>query len=359
MSELPRPSYPPKTLCLLRLSAIGDVSHMLPVVHTLRHCWPDTQLTWIIGEAEVSLVERLEGVEFVVFRKSRGLQAFRDLTRILENRRFDGLFLMQAALRAGLASLCVRSPVRLGFDRARARYGHDLFVNHRIAPDAQPHVIDGFMGFLKTSGIEPDRIQYCWDVPEDPLARAWAEEQLPDGSPIVVISPCAGNPERNWRNDRYARVADHLAEAHGMRIVVTCSKELEQIRFTNEMCARMRHPPINMAGRTNLQQLLAVLRRARFMIGPDSGPIHLAAVADIPALGLYANSNPRRTGPYRSLDWCVDRYDDAAVYRFGQKASNLRWGYKIHDADVMGLITVEEVIRAAEELLADLGAGED
>ena len=359
MSELPRPSYPPKTLCLLRLSAIGDVSHMLPVVHTLRHCWPDTRLTWIIGEAEVSLVERLEGVEFVVFRKSRGLQAFRDLTRILENRRFDGLFLMQAALRAGLASLCIRSPVRLGFDRARARYGHDLFVNHRIAPDARPHVIDGFMGFLKTSGIESDRFQYCWDVPEDPLAHAWAEEQLPDGPPTVVISPCAGNPERNWRNDRYARVADHLAEAHGMRIVVTCSKELEQIKFTNEMCARMQYPPINMAGRTNLQQLLAVLRRARFMIGPDSGPIHLAAVADIPALGLYANSNPRRTGPYRSLDWCVDRYDDAAVYRFGQKASNLRWGYKIHDADVMGLITVEEVIRMAEELLADLDTKED
>ena len=359
MSEFPRPSYPPKTLCLLRLSAIGDVSHMLPVVHTLRHCWPDTQLTWIIGETEVSLVERLEEVEFVVFRKSRGLQAFRDLTRILENRRFDGLFLMQAALRAGLASLCIRSPVRLGFDRARARYGHDLFVNHRIAPDARPHVIDGFMGFLKTSGIESDRFQYCWDVPEDPLARAWAEEQLPDGPPTVVISPCAGNPERNWRNDRYARVADHLAEAHGMRIVVTCSKELEQIKFTNEMCARMQYPPINMAGRTNLQQLLAVLRRAKFMIGPDSGPIHLAAVADIPALGLYANSNPRRTGPYRSLDWCVDRYDDAAVYRFGQKASNLRWGYKIHDADVMGLITVEEVIRMAEELLADLDTKED
>ena len=359
MSELPRPSYPPKTLCLLRLSAIGDVSHMLPVVHTLRHCWPDTQLTWIIGEAEVSLVERLEGVEFVVFRKSRGLQAFRDLTRILENRRFDGLFLMQAALRAGLASLCIRSPVRLGFDRARARYGHDLFVNHRIAPDTQPHVIDGFMGFLKTSGIEPDRFRYCWDIPEDPLARAWAEEQLPDGPPTVVICPCAGNPERNWRNDRYARVADHLAEAHGMRVVVTCSKELEQVKFTNEMCARMQHPPINMAGRTNLQQLLAVLRRARFMIGPDSGPIHLAAIADIPALGLYANSNPRRTGPYRSLDWCVDRYDDAAIYRFGQKASNLRWGYKIHDADVMGLIAVEEVIRMAEELLADLDTKED
>ena len=73
-----------------------------------------------------------------------------------------------------------------------------------------------------------------------------------------------------------------------------------------------------------------------------------------PAHGLYANSNPRRTGPYRSLAWCVDRYDDAAVYRLGQRASELRWGYKIHDPDVMGLITMEEVIQQAEKLIAEL-----
>ena len=354
MAESRRPSYPPKTLCLLCISGIGDVSHMLPVVHTLRHCWPDTRLTWIIGETEAALVERLEGVEFIVFRKNRGLRAYRDLTRILENRQFDGLFLMQVALRAGLASLCVRAPVRLGFDRARSRDGHGLFTNCQIAPDTQPHVVDDFLGFLKTSGIEPDRFQYRWDIPEDPLARAWAEEQLPDGSPIVAISPCAGHPKRNWRIARYARVGDHLAEAHGMRVVFTCSRELWQVKFTNEVCGRMRHPPINMAGRTNLQQLMAILRRARFMISPDSGPIHMAAIANIPALGLYTNSNLRRTGPYRSLDWCVDRYDDAAAYRFGKKASDLRWGFEIHDPDVMGLITVEEVIQRAEQLLASL-----
>ena len=354
MRKSPHPSYPPKTLCLLRLSAIGDVSHMLPVVHTLRHCWPDTKLTWIIGETEAPLVERLEGVQFVIFRKGRGLYAYQDLTRILENRRFDGLFLMQVALRAGLASLCIRSPVRLGFDRARARDGHGLFINHRITSDIQPHVIDGFMGFLKTSGIEPSQLQYRWDVPENPLARAWAEEQLPGSPPIMVLSPCAGNSERNWHSDRYARLADHLAEVHGMRIVVTCSTELGQMEFTNEICAQMQHAPINLAGRTNLQQLLAVLRRAKFMVGPDSGPLHMAAIAGIPALGLYANSNPRRTGPYRSLTWCVDRYDDAAIYRLGQRASELRWGYKIHDPDVMGLITVEEVIQQAEKLIAEL-----
>ncbi len=351
--------YPPKTLCLLRLSALGDICHMLPVAHTLRHCWPDTRLTWIISETEAPLVERFPGIELVVFRKSLGGRAFLELSRTLKNRRFDGLFLMQVALRAGLASLCARSKVRIGFDSARARDGHGLFVNHRIDPDAQAHVLDGFMGFLKASGIPPKRFRYHWNVPEDPLARAWMEERIPDGPPIVVISPCAGNPERNWRATRYAEVADHLVKTHGMRIVTTCSGDLEQIKFTNRICDRMREPPINLAGRTSLRQLLAVLRRARFMIGPDSGPIHMSAIAGIPAIGLYANSNPRRTGPYRSLEWCVDRYEDAAAYRLGKSVSELRWGHKIHDPDVMGLITVEEVIRMADDLVARLAREED
>ena len=330
---------------------------MLPVVHTLRHCWPDTRLTWIIGETEAPLVERLDGIEFILFRKARGMRAYRDLNRILAGRQFDGLFLMQVALRAGIASLSIRAPVRLGFDRARARDGHGLFVNHRIAPEPKPHVIDGFMGFLEASGIKPDQFQYRWDVPEDPLARAWAQEILPGEEPIVVVSPCAGNPERNWQPERYAQVADHLARVHNFRIVVTASRAIEQVRFANEICAQMQHTPLNLAGSTDLQQLLAVLRHARFMISPDSGPIHMATVAGIPAIGLYANSNPRRTGPYRSLEWCVDHYDQAVVYRHGKPAEELRWGLKIHDPRVMATITVDEVVQRAESLITMLNAG--
>ena len=341
----------------MRLSAIGDICHMLPAVHTLRHCWPDTRLTWIIGEVEAPLVERLDGIEFILFRKARGWRAYQDLNRILGGRRFDGLFLMQTSLRAGLASLAVRAPVRLGFDRARAREGHGLFINHRIAPEPEPHVIDGFMGFLQASGIRPDQFQYRWDVPQDPLARAWAEEMVPGEEPIVVVSPCAGNPERNWQPERYARVADHLVRAHGLRVVVTASRAPEQIRFANEVCTRMQHTSLNLAGNTDLQQLLALLRRAQFMLSPDSGPIHMAAVAGIPAVGLYANSNPRRTGPYRSLEWCVDHYDHAAAYRYGKPAAALRWGSKIHDSRVMAMITVDEVIARIEDLIATLDKG--
>ncbi len=332
---------------------------MLPVVHTLRTCWPQTQLTWIIGSTEIALVERLEGIEFIVFHKERGWRAYRDLARKLNDRSFDGLFLMQIALRAGLASLLVRSPVRMGFDSDRAREGHGLFVNSRIAPNAEPHVIDGFMGFLEACGIDSEDFQYRWTLPEDPLARAWAEELLMDEPELVVISPCSANFERNWRPQRYAAVADHLIEQHGLQVAITSATHLGQVKFANAVCAAMRQTPLNLAGRTNLQQLLSLLRRSKFLLGPDSGPTHMATVANIPAVGLFANTNPRRTGPYRSLQWCIDRYNDAALYRYGQPASLLNWGQKIHDPDVMALITVDEVLEKVDQLLDHLQAEKD
>src|SRR5687768_9822152 len=100
-------STPPANLCLLRLSALGDICHTLPIVRTIQRAWPRTTLTWIIGQLEHGLVHDIPGIEFIVFDKSDGLRAYTDLRRRLHGRRFDVLLHMQVALRASLASLCV------------------------------------------------------------------------------------------------------------------------------------------------------------------------------------------------------------------------------------------------------------
>jgi|GEM_PF-4085020 len=87
----------PQSLCLLRLSAIGDCTHMLPIVHTLQRHWPQTRLTWIVGRTEAALVGDLPGVEFITFDKQAGLRAYLDLYHRLAGRRFDALLLMQVA----------------------------------------------------------------------------------------------------------------------------------------------------------------------------------------------------------------------------------------------------------------------
>ena len=113
---------PPKSVCLVRLSAIGDVTHVLPILNTIKSHWPQTNITWIVGKTEHALVGGLPGVDWVVFDKSLHLRAYGDAKRQLRGRAFDLMLLMQLSLRANLIPLLAAScPWRLGFDRARAR----------------------------------------------------------------------------------------------------------------------------------------------------------------------------------------------------------------------------------------------
>ena len=147
---------PPSSLCLLRTSAIGDVTHVVPLVRTLQAAWPATRLTWIVGKLENRVVGDLPGVEFMVFDKSRGWRAFGDVKRALAGRRFDALLHLQVALRANLLGALVRAPLRMGYDHVRSRDLHGLFVNRRIAARDGQHVLDAMASFLEPLGLEAD-----------------------------------------------------------------------------------------------------------------------------------------------------------------------------------------------------------
>ncbi|MFB6260722.1 MAG: glycosyltransferase family 9 protein, partial [Thiohalorhabdaceae bacterium] len=216
--ELPL-TRPPERLCLVRLSALGDVTHVLPIVHTLRHVWPQTRLTWLIGAREAELVEGLPDVELIRLDKSAGWRGYRDLGRELRGRRFDVLLQLQVAMRAHLASLFVRAPLRLGYDPVRSRDLHRLFVNRRIPHRDREHVLDGHFGFLEQLGITERVLDWHVPIPEADTHKA--AELLPGDQPTLLISPGASNPLRNWRPERYAAVADAAVRDYGMRVVFT------------------------------------------------------------------------------------------------------------------------------------------
>jgi heptosyltransferase I len=344
---------PPESLCLLRLSALGDVTHAVPVVRTLQKAWPQTRLTWIIGRLEAELVGDLPGVEFIVFDKGQGLAAYRELHRQLRGRRFDVLLQMQVALRANLAGRLVRAPLRIGFDRARSRDGHGLFVNRRIPANPRSHVLDGFFDFLRAMGIEERELR--WDIPVPEAAAEFARTQLPDGARYLAVNACTSARVNNWRNwsaERYAAVADHAATAHGLRTVLTGGPAPAERAMAEAIEAEARHPVINLVGATRPKELLAVLGRADLAIAPDTGPLHIAAAAGTPVIGLYATSNPGRTGPYLWREWVVDRYPEALANEAGQRPETARWGQRVRNPEAMQRITVADVTERIDALLA-------
>jgi heptosyltransferase I len=341
---------PPSSICILRLSALGDVCHVLPVVRTLQDAWPSTSITWILGKLEHKLLGHLPDIEFIVFDKQAGYQGYRDLRQRLRGRRFDALLHMQLALRASIASTLVPARHRLGFDRARAREGQWLFTNAQIQPRSREHVLDSLFGFAERLGVTTRSMR--WDIPLPDSARSYAAAAIPDAQrPTLVISPCSSHALRNWSAQRYAALADHAVENHGMEVLLCGGRSALELEYGVAIERAMRQPSRNLIGRDTLLEFLATLERATVLVSPDSGPAHLATAVGTPVIGLYAATNPERSGPYYSRRWCVDRYDRAATRFLNRSIGSLPWTEKIELPGVMDLIELDDAVEKLDELL--------
>ncbi len=347
---LPLLASPPESVCLLRLSAIGDVCHAIALLRAFQRAWPTTRFTWIVGKAEAKLLALVDCVEVIPFDKRAGLGAIRELGSRLGTRRFDLLLMLQAALRASLLSTLIPARVKLGFDRARAVEGQWLFSNARIRPREREHVLDAVMGFAEACGIA-DRTPR-WEIALPEAATRYAEQLIPAGSPpTLVLSPCSSVRARDWLPERYAAVADYAAERHGMRVIL-CGGPSEQERVAGAAIERAaRNPLVNQIGKDTLPELLGLLARAAALICPDSGPAHMATMVGTAVVCLHATSNPARSGPYFSRAFGVDRFADAARKFRAKTVDAMPWPDRIERPGVMELISVNDVTEKLDALL--------
>lgn len=339
----------PRSVCILRLSALGDTCHAVPVLRTLQQAWPNTQFTWIVGKAEARLMTLIEGVEFITVDKRAGLIGARAaLRRQLRGRRFDVMLHMQLAIRASLLAQIVQADLKLGYDRSRARELQWLFTNRQIAPRVREHTVDAFFGFADALGVRERLLR--WDIPLPRDAQAYASNLIPDAQPTLIISPCSSHPLRNWSAERYAAAANHAMQRHRMRVILTGGPSDIETRMGGQI-ERLAAGVVNQIGRDTLPQLLAVLARATLLLSPDSGPAHMATMVGTPVIGLYAATRSARSGPYLSRQWCIDRYAQAARRYRGRAPEQLPWAEKIEQPGVMDLITVDQVNARLDELL--------
>ncbi len=328
---------------------------MAPVVRTLQEAWPRAQFTWVVGKVEARLLTLMQGVEFIIVDKRAGwrpaIAHLRERFRGPE-RRPDLLLHMQLALRSSLLSTAIPAPIKLGYDMPRARELQWLFTNRRIAARPRQHVLDGLFGFAEAVGVRERATD--WSLPLPGEALEYARKLIPDGRPTLLISPCSSHALRNWASDRYAAIVDHATFELGMQVILCGGPSEIEKRTGAQILAQCRAKPMNQIGADTLPQMQALLARANAVIAPDSGPVHMATLAGTPVLGLYAATNPRRSGPYRSREWCVNRFDDAARGYTGRDPATLHWMSKFERPGVMDLITVDDV---KDKLAAMAAAG--
>lgn len=336
----------PQSICILRLSAIGDTCHALAIVQQIQRTYPDCQITWVMGKIEAQLFGDLPGVKVVVFDKKQGWQGMRAVWHALKGERFDYLLHMQVALRASLLSAGIRARTKVGFSWARAKEGQWLFTNKKLSATHAEHVLDNFAEFARFLGCPEAPPKWSILVSEQDKSIVKTLEH-----PYLVISPAASKDDRNWLAERYAEVADY-AHAQGLHIVLCGAPTEREKALAQSITDKMSVPVTNLVGQTNLKALTAVLARAHCVLAPDSGPAHIATTQSTPVIGLYAHSNPKRTGPYYSQRFVVSVYEQIAQQQYGKPVDELPWGSRVKGKDLMAQISVEEVKRTLDDLLS-------
>lgn len=336
----------PKSICILRLSAIGDVCHAIACVQAIQRQWPTCKVTWVTGKVEAQLLEHIPNIEVISFDKKLGWKAYWQLRKQLNGRQFDALLHMQAALRASLVSLMIKAKIKLGFDKARAKDGQWLFTNQKVDKAESVHVLDGFMAFAKKLGVQDLTVK--WDL-KIPLAAQQKATQLITAKPTLIICPAASKAYKNWTVAGYSAVANHAIK-QGYQVLICGAPTALEKSLAEQIVNNTQQQAISLIGQTSLIELVALIAEAEIILAPDTGPTHMATMVNTPVIGLYAHHNPKRTGPYTQLNHVVSVYEPLIIEQTGKKIDDLPWRARVKDENAMQQISIESVLAMFDQI---------
>ena len=304
---------PDPRIAIVKLSALGDVVHALPVARALRRHWPDATLTWIVETRARAVVTDHPDLDLVISvdtrRWRRGIwrpgsagAVVGDLSRLrarLRRGRFDIALDLQGLAKSAVITRLTRAPVRVGFARSHSRELSWLAVNRRVVPPASAvHVVDQYLALLAPLGIGPSAPEFR--VPARPAAEQrmgdfLRERGITATDRLVALNPGAGRADKRWPVSSFRALVERLgAEAEARVLLLGGPGEMDLVRQIDE---GLRARPV-LAPPTEVDDLIALLRRADLVVAGDTGPLHLAAAVGTPALGLFGPTRAERNGPY-------------------------------------------------------------
>jgi heptosyltransferase I len=301
---------PLRRVCIVMMSAVGDAVHVLPVINALKRHSPGVHITWLLQPGPATLVRGHRSVdEIILFDRSKGWQAFADVRRALSRRTFDLVINLQVYFKAGIVTAFTRAPVKLGFDRARARDFNWLFTTDKIPRHAVQHVQDQYFEFLTALNVPHEPV--VWDLGPWDHERAAQRAMLREfDRPMASIVVATSKPQKDWLPERWAEVVDALSHDFGLQPLLVGGKSERELHAERVIMERASHKPRSMLG-SGLRNLVSILDGSSLVLAPDTGPLHMSVALDRPTISLMGYTNPKRTGPYRKFhDLLIDAYGE-------------------------------------------------
>ena len=298
---------PPASLLVRATNWLGDAVMTTPAIAALRGAFPGARIALLAKPMVAELFRHHPDVdEVIVYERPgrhEGVPGRLRLGGELRRRRFDAALLLQNAFDAALLAFLARIPERAGYPTDGRRLLLSLPVP--LPRDIlQRHEVEYYLCLLDGLGVprpEPPVLKLLVTSGErSGIASRLASLGLEPGAPIVAINPGAAyGSAKRWYPDRFAAVADALSEEWGAGVVVVGSNA--EAPLAGEIEAAARKPLINLAGKTTVREMMALLSLSSFLVTNDSGPMHIGAALGVPLVAIFGPTDWRRTSPWTSL----------------------------------------------------------
>jgi lipopolysaccharide heptosyltransferase I len=339
---------------IVRLGAMGDIVHAVPVAAALRSAMPEARIDWLVSvkhralldfvpivDRPIALADRRDGS--VPHRRDRST-ALLSVIRTLRSSRYDVALDVQGLIKSAVLARASGAPRVIGFAADHLREpAARFFYTERCDPPGAVHVMEKNLGLLSPLGIPRTEPRFPFSVPESAVVAA-ARDTLGVRSDerFAIVNPGGGWPNKRWAPDRFGAVAARVWRDHGLRSLVLWGpgeRPIAEAVVSHGDGTAVVAPP------TSIGDVLALLKSASLMISGDSGPLHLAAVLGTPVVGIYGPTSPARNGPWSSSDVTISRFERCDCHH---KRRCLR------DTSCLGDISVEEVASAVDRRVEGL-----
>ena len=300
-----------RKILLVRLSAIGDVIHALPIANVIRKKYNKAEIDWIVEKKAIDLVEMNPYIDNVYelpkakwkddFKENKleALKEAKDFFKNFKKKRFDKVLDVHGLFKSGITTYFSGANKRYG--PSDGREGSKLFYTDILdLPEAKIHQVERSMNLARSFGAKTKEIDYGLNVPENIKKRLKekAENWNLELDNLVVINPFTTWESKDWFIEKYNLLTNELLEKYDYQIVFTGGPgEKEKIeKILNDV--KNKNRVFNLAGETDLKELTELYKKAKLFIGGDTGPLHLAAALELPVVAIMGPTDPKTHGPY-------------------------------------------------------------
>ncbi len=303
-----------KNILIIKPSSLGDIIHTLPALSALRSAFPDAKISWLIRPEFAAILENHPHIDEIIHfdRKFLGKAWFHpcafasliSLIRRLRRGRYDAVFDFQGLFRT--AFLGWLSGCKKRFGVADTREPARFLYTHTLPQDTDCiHVVDYYLKIVRSAGVSVPAVEFILPrnpVAADSVAKLLRSEGIAPAN-FAVFVPSSAHRYKCWPTERFAALADRISSQFDLSIVATAAES--EAGVIERMKSLANVFVVNLAGRTSLTELIALMDSARLVISNDTGPGHIAAALGKPLVMLFGHSNPKRLAPYKRSDSVV------------------------------------------------------